>query len=114
MPRPYSPDLRERVLDACDADEGTRAEIARRFRVGESTLYLWLQQRREEGRTAAKPHHGGSPSRFDVGVLVELVEERRERTLAELGAHYQQRTGQAISKSSVDRLLCRRGVVRKK
>jgi transposase len=114
MPRPYSSDLRERVLGACDAGEGPRAEIAQRFRVGASTLYLWQQQRREEGRTAAKPHHGGSPSRFDVDVLVDLVQERRERTLAELATHYAQRTEQVISKSSVDRLLRQRGVVRKK
>jgi transposase len=114
MPRAYSSDLRERVLAACDAREGTRGEIARRFRVSESTLYLWGQQRRQEGRTCAKPHHGGTPSRFDVGVLEVLIAQRRERTLAELGVLYAQRTGQAISKSSVDRLLRAHGIGRKK
>lgn len=114
MPRPYSRDLRERVLVACDAREGTRAEIARRFRVSESTLYLWLQQRREEGRVAPKPHHGGLPSRFDAEVLETVVREKPERTLHEVAACYEARTGDSISKSSVDRLLRMHDIVRKK
>jgi transposase-like protein len=31
MPRAYSTDLRERVLAACEAGEGSQAEVARRF-----------------------------------------------------------------------------------
>lgn len=59
MPRPYSADLRQRVLAACDAGDGTRAEIARRFRVSESALYAWLEQRRRElgGQAAQAPPH---------------------------------------------------------
>jgi transposase-like protein len=41
MPRPYSADLRERVLAACEQGEGTREGIARRFRVAASTVYSW-------------------------------------------------------------------------
>lgn len=50
MPRAYSADLRERVLDACARRDGTRNEIDRRFRVGASTLYNWLKDLRQEGR----------------------------------------------------------------
>jgi transposase-like protein len=39
MPRPYSADLRERALAACERREGSRAGIARRFVVGVSTLH---------------------------------------------------------------------------
>jgi len=59
MPRPYSADLRARVLHACEAAVQSRAEIAAQFEVGESTVYLWLKQQRAEGRTAPKPHAGG-------------------------------------------------------
>src|ERR671912_1804503 len=59
MPRPYSADLRERALVACERREGSRAEVARRFSVGVSTLHDWLRQAREEGRRAAKPARGG-------------------------------------------------------
>ena len=66
MPRPYCGDLRERVLLACEQGEGSRAAIARRFRVGESTIYTWLQVARTEGRRAAKPHAGGPPPKLDA------------------------------------------------
>lgn len=50
MPASYAVDLRTRVLAACDMCEGTRKQIAERFRISESTLYLCLQQRKDEGR----------------------------------------------------------------
>src|SRR3954447_13971647 len=55
MPRAYSIDLRERVLAACEAGEGSQARIAERYRVGERTLSGWLKAAREEGRRAPKP-----------------------------------------------------------
>lgn len=105
MPAPYSPDLRRRVLYACAMVEGSRAEIARRFQVGERTVYLWLRQEREEGRTTAKPHAGGLPSRFDAALLRSLYEAQPDLTLAECAAQYQARTGLPISLSSVERLV---------
>ena len=50
MPRAYSPDLRERVLAAYEAGEGSQAEIADRFRIGERTLSRGLKAARSEGR----------------------------------------------------------------
>ncbi|HSD32240.1 MAG TPA: IS630 transposase-related protein [Gemmatimonadales bacterium] len=47
MPRPYSTDLRERVLAAYEAGEGGQAEVAGRYRVGERTLSGWLKAVRE-------------------------------------------------------------------
>ena len=47
MPKPYSADLRERVLLAGEAGLSP-AIVARRFGVGLSTVYLWRQQARAE------------------------------------------------------------------
>ena len=58
MPQPYSADLRRAALRACARDDGTRRRIARRYGVGESTLYGWLRQEREEGRRRPRPHAG--------------------------------------------------------
>src|SRR3954468_12420606 len=49
MPRAYSTDLRERVLAACEAGEGSQARIAERYRVGERTLSAWLRAARRWG-----------------------------------------------------------------
>lgn len=114
MPRPYSFDLRVRVLHALKNATRRRSEIAAQFQISPATLYLWQKQEKQEGRRAAKPHSGGPPARLDPAVLASLVPEQSERTLAELAALYEQRTGERISISSVDRLLRRAGITRKK
>ena len=72
MPQPYSADLRERVLLACEEDRLSRAAIAAQFRLGETTIYRWLQAWRVEGRREAKPHPGGVAPRLDAPTLDKL------------------------------------------
>src|SRR3954452_7130135 len=77
MPKPYSADLRERVLLA-DAAGLSPAVIAVRFGVGLSTVYLWRQQARAEGRRCAKPHAGGRALGIDAvgeAILRALVSD---------------------------------------
>jgi transposase len=114
MPAPYSPDLRHRVLYACAMVEGSRPEIARRFQVSERSVYLWLRQEREEGRTVPKPHAGGRPSRFDPTVIRAIHTEQPDVTLAECATRYAARTGVPISLSSVERLVQTLNLRRKK
>jgi transposase len=114
MPAPYSPDLRRRVLHACAMVEGSRAEIARRFQVSERSVYLWLRQERDEGRTEAKPHAGGVATRFDAAVVRAIHGEQADVTLAECAARYRARTGVPISLSSVERLVQSLDLRRKK
>ena len=117
MPRPYSADLRLRVLRACAREEGTRQQIARRFRVSESTVYGWLRQARDEDRRRAKPHAGGRERVIDAAgdaVLRALVAEDNDATLAEYAAAFQARTGHRVSPSMVCKALKRLGLPRKK
>jgi transposase len=105
MPAPYSTDLRQRVLAACAAHEASRAEVARRYRIGASTLYRWLQAEREEGRTAAKPHAGGPVSQFDAALLRQLYGEQPDATLGEVATRYEAQTHVPISVSSIERFV---------
>lgn len=114
MPRAYSADLRARVLDACAAAEVERAEIARRFRISESTLYGWWKQWKEEERRTAKPHAGGSKRQIDPALLRSLLEEKNDRTGAEMATLYQERTDRRIHPASVSKILRREGISRKK
>ena len=115
MPRPYSADLRERVLAACERREGTREGIARRFLVAASTLYSWLGAAREEGRRAPKPCRGGTrPAGGEAATLAALVRERNDATLAEYAALLAGRTGIERSPSALCRALKALGLVRKK
>ncbi len=116
-PRPYSADLRGRVLRACARGEGSRGRIARRFRVGESTVYDWLRLGRAEDRRRPKPHAGGRPRVIDSEgevVLKELVAADNDATLAEYAAAFEARTGRQASAPMICKALERLGLGRQK
>ena len=84
----YSTDLRERVVAACDARDGTREQIAARFSVSVSWIRELLRRRRETGSIAPKPRGGGRAPAFDAeaaGRLREAVRADDDATLEELG-----------------------------
>ncbi len=105
MPQPYSADLRQRVIAACEAGEWTRREIAQQFQISETTLYEWLQRWRQCGSYAAAPHAGGHASHLDETVLRELVEEQNDATLSEYAQRLAERTGRLYSISMLSRVL---------
>jgi transposase len=117
MPKPYSADLRDRVLLAEEAGLPP-AVVARRFGVGLSTVYLWRQQARAEGRRCAKPHGGGRVRGIDPAgeaILRAVVSERNDRTLDEYREHLAARTGRPrVSRPTLCRALRRLGLWRKK
>ena len=101
MGRPYSTDLRERVLRACEVADESQAAIARRFEISESAVGSWLRQLRRDGRREPKPHGRGFPSILDEddgAVLRSLVAAKNDATLAEYTQAFTARTG----KRSVD------------
>jgi transposase len=86
MGRPYSTDLRERVLRACAVGDKSQAAIARRFEISESAVRSWVRQLRQDGRREPKPHGRGFRSILDEddgAVLRALVAEKNDATLAE-------------------------------
>jgi transposase len=117
MPRPYSADLRERVVTDCEAGLG-RAAAARRYRLGERTVYRWLAEARHEGRRHAKPHAGGRRPVVagTEGILHELATgpTTRDATLAEQAELYEVRTGRGLSAATLCRAFRRLGLTRKK
>lgn len=82
-------DLRKRVVAACDAREGTKEQIARRFGVSTAWIRRLLQRRRESGSIAPRPQNPGRKRAIrgrDLGRLRRLVERRPDATLRELKA----------------------------
>jgi transposase len=57
--RTLSLDLRERILASYDHEEGTRAEVAHRYRVSLGMVKKLLQQRRRTGDIAPRHHYSG-------------------------------------------------------
>jgi transposase len=111
--KPYSQDLRERVVRACDEGRGTRQQIADLFGVSTAWVRRLLQRRRETGSVAARPHAGGPPAKMTPGRcdrLVVLVTEQPDATPAEL----RDRLGAAVHLSTIGRALARLGLPVKK
>jgi len=107
-----STDLRERVVAACDARDGTSEQIAVRFCVSASWIRKILRQRRETGSIEPKPHGGGRVPAFDApgsDRLREAVRGDDDATLKELG----RAAGVACSEAAVCRALARLGITRK-
>ena len=115
MPHACSTDLRERVLAAYEAGEGSQAAIAGRFRVGERTLSRWLRAARNAGRRGpTTPARRRAPVGGAGGVLAGLVAERNDATLAEYADLLDERAGVRRSPSAVCRALRALGLVREK
>jgi transposase len=109
----YSMDLRERVVAACDARDGTREQIAARFSVSVSWVRDLLRRRRETGSIAPKPRGGGRPPAFAGEAAERLraaVEADDDATLAELA----EAAGVACCPAAVHGALKRLGITRKK
>ncbi len=82
-------DLRERILAAYDADEGTRDEVAHRFRVSLGAVKKLLQQRRHTGDIAPRhPFSGRKPKILDRHRhhFRRLLARQPDLTLGELRA----------------------------
>jgi transposase len=85
--RPYSLDLRERLVAAVDGHDGSIRWFARIFRVSTSFIVRLLQRRRATGRLAPEPHRGGPSLALgpdDLERLAALVKERPDATLEQL------------------------------
>ena len=117
MPRSYSGDLRGRVVAAV-LNGGEPAEaVARRFVVGRSSVYRWVEVARAEGRLEAKPMHGGPRPTIrneSEAALRRLVEADNHLTLAECRDRLAEATRVRVHPWTLGRALRRLGLTRKK
>jgi transposase len=80
-------DLRERILASYDNEEGSRQEIADRYRVSLGMVKKLLQQRRRTGEIGARHHRSGRKPLIVAGhrrQLRALLGQKPDMTLKEL------------------------------
>src|SRR5512135_2047033 len=84
MVKPYSEDLRRRVIAAVEEDGLSRREAARRYRVGESTAVKWLSAFHGSGRMGPRPMGGDRRSvlKQERAWLAALIGREKNLTLA--------------------------------
>jgi transposase len=104
--KPYSKDLRLRVLSAVDAGS-PREEVAKTFSVSMPTIKRWLKRRRETG--AVEPHPiPGRPSRKGAMLkawLPEHLEANDDLTLEEHRQAFEEHFGEEVSTSTIGRAI---------
>src|SRR2546428_13523342 len=91
MPKSYSGDLRERVIEAVEAG-ASRREAGERFEISASSSVRWLQRWHESGSAAPKPRGGSvSPLEEFAAQVLALIAERPGLTLVEAVADLRRR-----------------------
>ena len=113
MPRPYSNDLRARVIEAIEAG-ASRREAADRYELSPSVVVIWAQRWEETGSVAAMPSGGStSPLEEHAEFLLGLIVEQPDLTLDEIVAVMRKKRILG-SRSAVWRFFERRNISFKK
>ncbi len=104
--KPYSKDLRLRVLAAIDGG-APRAEIARTFSVSVPTIKRWLKRRRETSDVEPKPIPGRRPAKAEAlrGWLPSHLEGNPDLTLEEHREAFEEARGTRVSTATVARAI---------
>ena len=118
MPKPHPKELRERVVAAYKAGEGTFKSLAERFMVGEASVNRWVSLERRTGSVAATPTGGWhGPRRVDEAgeaLLRDLIDNNPDCTLRELCVEYKEARGVDVSTQTMSDTLRRLGYIRKR
>ncbi len=114
--KPYSQDLRDRVLAKARAGKETQAVVATTFGISLSTLEKWLRRKRTSGKaTPLPPAHGPNPLLQNYAALIRAeVRRQPDITLVELCARISKCAGLEVSPSTMCRELQRLQLPRKK
>ena len=111
--RTISLDLRERILACYDNGEGTRAEVARRFRVSLGLVKKLLQQRRRTGDIVPRHRYSGRKPMIVAShrsQLRALLTQKNDLTLKEL----RRASGLKCSLQAINVVLAKMGLTYKK
>ena len=117
MIRPLSNDLRRRVVRAVVDGSMTRRGAVKRFGIAPSTAIKWVNAWHRTGSWRPRAQGGDRRSqRIEVRakVILALIEETPDMTLAEIAAHLEDEHGLRVSQSAVWRFFHRREITFKK
>jgi len=114
--KPYSQDLREKIVRALEEQEGTQEEIASRFSVSLSFVAKLWRRWRETGTCSALPHAGGRVRSLKEHeeLLRREVATQPDVTLSELSARAAAQGAPAVSLATMCAELQRLNLPRKK
>ena len=113
----YSLDLRQKVIDAYNHNEGSQRQLAKRFSASLSFIQDLLKRYREAGTIAPREHGGGPTAKLNaeqVALVAGLIEDDNDAILVELCERLEQQAGIRISLATMGRLTQQLLLTRKK
>ena len=117
MPKPYSEDLREKLLAAWDRRELMQEDLARQFGVSVSFLRSVIRRRDLTGSTTPRPHAGGVAPTLTPehrAWLEQEIARTPDATHQELAERLHERGAPKVSRQTIGRLVAKLGFTRKK
>jgi transposase len=104
--KPYSKDLRLRVLSAVDRGV-PREQVAKTFSVSMPTIKRWLKRRRETGDVKPRAIPGRPPRKGMMlkEWLPKHLEKNDDLTLEEHSEAFEEEFGERVSTSTVGRAI---------
>src|SRR3989338_2989985 len=86
MPKSYSIDLRERVLQYLEKNKN-RKDASLLFQVGIATIYRWLARKKEKGNVEPlrRPY---VYKKIDDQKLIDYIEKNPDHFLSEISKHF--------------------------
>ena len=112
MPKPYSYDLRQKVIQAIKLDGLKISEACLIFSISRNTIRLWLKRERETGDFQALPNQppGNGHKITDWENFTKFVEVKVDKTQVEMAKLWTAK----ISDRTISRALKKIGFTRKK
>ena len=116
MPKPYSQDLRDRVIDAVERGAMSRRAAARRYEISESVAIKWLERLERDGSREPVGHGGHRASKLmpHREFLEAARAEKSDITLQALCDRLLAERGVKADTSMMSRFFRRIGVTFKK
>ena len=90
MPKPYSLDLRQKVIDAIELDGMKKSEASAVFGISRNTIDLWLKRKAATGRLAPAARSSLPRPRkiTDWEAFRRFAEQHRHHTQTEMAEHW--------------------------
>jgi transposase len=112
MPKPYSYDLRQKVIQAIKLDGLKISEASLIFTISRNTIRLWLKRERETGDFQVLPNQplGNGHKITDWEKFTRFVEVKVDKTQVEMAKLWKEE----ISDRTISRALKKIGFTRKK
>jgi transposase len=115
--KPYSNDLRRKIVEAYESGQFTQDEVAELFGVCNATVRNFIRRKRLTGSSDLLPHAGGRAATLNDSErerFRQIARQNDDATLAELGLLVEKRFKKSLSSSALCRLLQALELPRKK